>query len=269
MKKLTYLLIFVLCGQVLLLHAQTNTEQVAIPLSKPGQPGLLKLETIHGNLKVSAYEGNEVVLRIKGEEGRSRKKEEEKEGLRRISSGGLGLEAIEENNVVSVVAGVMDKPSEIDILVPRRFSLKLQTVNGKQVEVNGVRGEIEISNVNGDIILKNVQGSANLNTVNGNIQVSFDQVNPDSPMAFTNLNGDVEVSLPADTRFSVKAKTEHGEVYTDFDIKVRPSKERVQSSTSKGLYRVNIENWTQGDVNGGGPEFLFKSLNGDILIRKK
>lgn len=269
MKKLTYLLIFVLWGQAMLLKAQTSTEQVAIPLSKPGQPGLLKVETIHGKLTVSAYDGNEVVLRIKGQEGRSPRKEEEKEGLRRISSGGFGLEATEENNVVSVVASVMDKPSEIDIMVPQRFSLKLTTVNGKVVEVKGVKGEIEVNSVNGDIILENVQGSANVNTVNGNIRVDFQQVNPESPMAFTNLNGDVEVSLPADTRFSVKAKTERGEIYTDFDIKLRSSKERVQSSSKQGLYRVNIENWTQGDVNGGGPEFLFKSLNGDILIRKK
>jgi hypothetical protein len=39
----------------------------------------------------------------------------------------------------------------------------------------------------------------------------------------------------------------------EFDIKLRvPNKLLLQAST----------------VNSGGPEFLFKSLNGDIMIRK-
>ena len=269
MKKRYWILGLLLWGQALLLQAQSTTEQIAIPLSKPGEPGVLKVHMMHGNLQVKGYEGKEVVLRMQLPEEQA-SISPAKNGLRKITSNNFGLEAREENNVVSVESMLMQRNGNgnLEVLVPRRFSLKLQTVNGELVEVDGVNGEIEVSNVNGSIRLQNVEGSAMLNTVNGNINARFEKITPDVPMAFTNLNGTVEVSLPASASFSTKAKTEHGSVYTDFDMKLRQQKERVKTSTKGGVYRVNVDNWLQGDVNGGGPEFLFKSLNGDILIKK-
>lgn len=267
MKKIYIILSLLLWGQVLLLQAQTTEEQVAIPLSKPGQPGSLKVNMMYGNLKVQGYDGQEVVIRMQVPQNKV-EISNASNGLRKISNNSIGLEAREENNRVSIEANSHNKHSDMEILVPRQFSLNFQVVNGKQVEVREVNGEIVIENVNGGILMEDVQGSAILNTVNGNIKVSFIKITPNVPMSFTNLNGTVEVSLPASAKFSTKAKTEHGSVYTDFDIKLRAQQERVQSSSKQGVYRVNIENWVQGDVNGGGPEFLFKSLNGDIVIRK-
>lgn len=269
MKRRYWILSLLLWGQVLLLQAQNTTEQIAIPLSKPGEPGMLKVHMMHGNLRVSGYDGKEVVLRMQIPEEQAAIGKE-KNGLRKITNNGFDLEAREENNVVSVESMLPHQKGngDLEVMVPRRFSLKLQTVNGELVEVSNVSGELEVSNVNGGILLKDVEGSAVLNTVNGDIKVNFNKITPNVPMAFTNLNGTVEVSLPAAASFSTKAKTEHGSVYTDFDMKLRQPKERVQTSTKQGVYRVNIENWVQGDVNGGGPEFLFKSLNGDIMIKK-
>ena len=80
---------FILWAQVFLLQAQTLEEQIAIPLSRPGQAGNLKVNMIHGNLKVHGYNGKEVVIRIKGKGNDMEKPGKEKEGLRRISSEGF------------------------------------------------------------------------------------------------------------------------------------------------------------------------------------
>ena len=273
MKKIKWITSLFIVGQLMLwqvslLQAQTVQEQVAIPLSNPGKPGTLKVSMMQGDLLVKGYDGKEVVLRVEMPEMKN-SISQAKNGLRKISTNGMGLEVREQNNVVYIESMSHNGEGNMEVLVPRNFSLNLHTVNGEMVEVQGVNGEIVVDNVNGGILLKDVQGAAVLNTVNGDIGVSFDKVSSNAPMAFTNLNGKVEVALPASAAFSVKAKTEHGEVYTDFDMKLRQDKERVKTSNSKGVYRVNIENWVQGDVNGGGPEYLFKSLNGDILIRKK
>lgn len=267
MKKLYMILSFLLWGQVLLLQAQTTEEQIAIPLSKPAEPGSLKVSILYGNLKVQGYDGEEVVIRMQVPQNKV-EVSNAPNGLRKISNNSIGLEAREENNRVSIQTNAHNRQADMEVLVPRRFSLNLQTVNGQQLEVREVNGEIVIENVNGGILVEDVEGSAILNTVNGDIQVRFLKITPNVPMSFTNLNGKVEVSLPAGARFSTKAKTEHGSLYTDFDIKLRAQQERVQSSSKQGVYRMNIENWVQGDVNGGGPEFLFKSLNGDIVIKK-
>lgn len=267
MKKIYIMLFTLLWVQALIVEAQTREEQIAIPLSKPGQPGSLNVNILHGNLKIQGYDGKEVVVRMKVPDMKMALNNGDN-GLRRISHSGGGLEAREENNKVSIEVEATQKQVDLEIMVPRQFSLNLHTVNGDQVEVRDVNGEIVIDNVNGGILVEEVQGSAILNTVNGDIMVKFSKINPNVPMSFTNLNGKVEVSLPATAKFSVKAKTEHGGIYTDFDINLRPQQDRVQSGKKQGVYRVSIENWVQGDVNGGGPEFLFKSLNGDITIRK-
>lgn len=268
MKKIFYILSLLLWGQVLPLQSQTSGEQIAVPLSRPGQAGTLIVNIIHGNLKVQGYEGKEVVIRVQGGENQPLKPGREKEGLRRISSGGLGLEVREEENTVRVEASPMGRLDGLEIMVPYNFSLKLETVSADKVEVRGVRGEQEVNNVNGNILLEDVQGSAMVNTVNGDVVVHFAKVSPGVPMAFTNLHGNIEVNLPAKTAFSLKAKTEHGGVFTDFDISLQKTGDQLQTSRRQGVYKVSMENWTTGNINGGGPEYLMKSLHGDILIKK-
>jgi len=36
-----------------------------------------------------------------------------------------------------------------------------------------------------------------------------------------------------------------------------------------GTYKVVIDKWVQGDVNGGGAEISMRNYNGNIIIRKK
>lgn len=42
-----------------------------------------------------------------------------------------------------------------------------------------------------------------------------------------------------------------------------------KKETKSGTYKVVIDEWVKGDVNGGGPEFTMKNYNGDIIVRKK
>ena len=36
-----------------------------------------------------------------------------------------------------------------------------------------------------------------------------------------------------------------------------------------GKYRIRMDRGVYGSINGGGPEYLFQTMNGDILIHKK
>ena len=42
----------------------------------------------------------------------------------------------------------------------------------------------------------------------------------------------------------------------------------VTRSTQNGLNRVSTDDWTYGTVNGGGPEIMMKTMNGDIFLRQ-
>lgn len=246
-----------------------DSEQVAIPLSQPGKAGVLRVQSLHGGIKVEGYDGKEVVVRYITPERQKEQKPATVNGMRRISDNNVGLEIKEEQNEVEVKVNSWMNKADLNILVPRNFSLHLRTVNDGLVEVKGVQGELDISNVNGPILLHNVSGAAVVNTVNGEIEALFADNLPDAPMSFTNINGEIKIKLPARAKFNVKAKSQLGEVYTDFDMKMKQEPARASAAATGGTYRVKIENWVQGEVNGGGPEIYLKSLNGDIFIQKK
>jgi len=69
----------------------------------------------------------------------------------------------------------------------------------------------------------------------------------------------------------VKMKTQNGDIYTDFQIqKTKDPNSIIEEEThdKDGRYHVKIDRSYYGMINGGGPEFNFKTFNGDIVIRK-
>jgi DUF4097 and DUF4098 domain-containing protein YvlB len=162
-----------------------------------------------------------------------------------------------------------EKLRGITIKIPQGSTkIRLGTVQDGDIEVKDVSGEIEISNVNGSISATGISGSVVANTVNGEIIVKFKSVDPKAPMAFTSVNGKIDVLFPADIKGNVKLKSDRGEMYSDFDIAVDKTQPKVEKNTEDHYYSVKIEDWVYGKINGGGPEMMMKTMQGDIYIRK-
>ncbi|MDX1672529.1 MAG: DUF4097 family beta strand repeat-containing protein [Balneolaceae bacterium] len=268
MKKTTSIL-SALFISLLFCGSAAAQDQIAIPLSNPGQPGKLRLGLVRGSISVSGYDGNEVIIRYNNE---SKKEEEQKvteDGLRRITNNATGFEVTEDNNEVKINGITPMKEINFDLSVPRNFSLKLSLVNGEDITIENVNGEMEISHINGAVALVNVSGSASVNTVNGDITANFSRVSEGQPMAFTTLNGDIDVTLPDNAQLTAKMRSEWGDIYTDFDMDINRSGTNRNDNSDSGVFKVSINNWIYGDINGGGAEYLFKSMKGDIYIRKK
>ena len=86
-------------------------------------------------------------------------------------------------------------------------------------------------------------------------------------MSFSTMNGDIDVTLPANVKAKVKMKSDWGEVYSDFDIQVDTAPQKIEEK-DEGKYRISFEKYIMGTINGGGPEYTFKTYHGDIIIRK-
>ena len=248
-------------------------EQISVALTDPSKPGSLEVKLIRGSIHVVGYAGKEVVIDAVSKEGRDRNdesKDEAAKGLKRISSGrnGLDLTVEEEKNNVSIRVAIPKNPVHLTIKVPSNFNLRVGTINEGDVTVENVSGELEISNVNGAIQLTNVSGSVVANTVNGNLKAAFKAINQAAPMAFSTLNGSVDVTFPPTSKFDVKLKSDRGEVYSDFDIDVDKTAPKAVRTTREGMQKVSISDWVQGKVNGGGKEVMMKNMNGNIYVRK-
>lgn len=235
-------------------------EQLVVPLSAPGKPGLLKVKTVNGSITVLGYSGKDVIIDASAKD-RSRDDDDDDKprenigGLRRISGkAGFDITAEEKDNRVTVNSNSWQQPINLIIKVPQRFSLQIGTVNDGDILVENVTGELEVSNVNGDVVLRQVSGSAVANTVNGAIKASFKSVTGGSPMAFSTVNGDVDLTLPAAAKTALKLKSDQGEIYSDFDLVTDKAPSKVNRTTQNGVYRLNADGWTYGKLNGGGAE---------------
>lgn len=248
---------------------EESVELFSIPLSNPNEPGKLIVSQLAGSIDVIAYEGDEVIVKASFGNRKAHYKDDKKEksGLKRIQNSSLKIGGEEKNNVVQIINEQWNKTTNLEIKVPKRFSLKLATVNRGNIYVNGVTGDFEISNVNGEITMEDVGGSASADTVNGDIKVNFLSVTNGANMVFSSLNGDLDVAFPNATKADLKLKSEQGEIFTDFEMQVDKKKAIAKTDKSSSTYKVEIEQWVSGKINGGGPEMLFKTFNGDIIIR--
>lgn len=282
MIKITFCALLLSVLTVTSLVAQNDVkEQLVVPLSDPGKPGTLRVNLINGSINVVGYSGKDVVVDIvatgnrrgrndDGDRDRNRDRDQgASAGMKRINAGNpLDISAREKNNTVNIEANSINQPIDLTIKVPQQFNLRIGTVNHGEISVDNVSGELEVNNVNGAIELTNVSGSAVANTVNGVVKASFKSVNADTPMAFSTLNGNVDVTFPANAKLNVKLKSDRGDMYSDFDIDVDKTQSKVNRTNQNGMYRVSIDDWVQGKINGGGREIMMKNMNGNIYIRK-
>jgi DUF4097 and DUF4098 domain-containing protein YvlB len=258
--------------------AQTPPERVTVPLSDPGRPVTLEVEQVAGSITVKGYAGKDVIVEAVVRPGGERKGREAREarsapeGLKRIDAASTNLNVEEKGNRIKIETESWRTPTDITVQVPLETSVKLATVNSGEIRVEGIRGSLEVENVNGKITLTNVSGSVAAETVNGAINATLNQVTPDRPMSFTTVNGAIDVTLPPDIKARVKLMSENGEVFTDFDIAMQSNKADTQVTDDRskgGKYRIKLEKAIYGNINGGGPEYRFNTLNGAIYIRKK
>jgi hypothetical protein len=272
MRKRILAILFCLTLVAGLSDAQKQT--FAVPLSNPGQPAILEASVMMGSISVVGYEGSDVKVEVifeadgddEGDEDEDSKGD--RTGLRRIPSSSGGVTIEESDNKVEIGTDWSNEEVFMKIMVPFQTSVHLSGLNGDLVEVEGVTGNHELSHTNGEITALKMRGSVIANTTNGDVKIELLEADADKPMSFSSFNGDVEVILPVSINANLHMQTGQGDVYTDFDIEIQPSQPKVtQEHEGKG-YRVRMEKAVEGTIGGGGPEFRFKTFNGDIILRR-
>jgi len=276
-RNTAILIVFLFLAGILAFTQEGKTDRATVPFSDPSKPGFIEASVYNGSVIIRGYEGKEVIIEAKVREKLvSEEKEEEEEnekarGMRQISgASGTGLEVEEEDNVMEIDVSSMKQTVDLTIQVPYNTSMEVGSYNNGEVIIENITGAIEADNYNGKVLLTGISGSVVAHTYNGEVTVSFTQIDPDKPMSFSTWNGDVDVTFPAMVKANVKMKSEQGDVYSDFDIQIAqaPQKAVEDEREEGGGYKISFEKAVYGSINGGGPEYQFKTYHGDIFIRK-
>ena len=249
--------------------AQTTTDRITVPFSDPERPGTLRVKLLGGTVTIKGSSRRDVLFVANSQEARQvlrRRQQEPPPGMRRLTQpGGFGIE--ERDNEMSVSSGINRDGINLDIEIPMRTKLRVSTIDGG-VSVDSVDSEIEINTVDGAITLTNVGGSVVAHAVDGHINATVARVAPQAPMAFTSLNGDIDVTLPAAVKANLRLRSDQGDVFTDFDVQVTASASANRTQRNGRGVRIDLNRSIYGTVNGGGPDFELRTFDGNIYVRK-
>jgi hypothetical protein len=249
---------------------------VTVPLSDADRPASIEVSVVMGSITIRGTNRRDVLIESSSTTSaprRSRRQQDEPPtGLRRLTQN-TPFSVDSDRNRISIDVGSPARSVDFTIDVPMRTNLDLETVTGS-VSVEGVEGELEIESVNGPISLNNVGGSVVAHTVNGKLVATITRAAAQQPMAFTSLNGAVDVTLPAALKANLRLRSDQGDVYTDFDL------QQIRRDTSNqnpnpdvdvdrgGRRRIEVNNAIYGSINGGGPDFEMRTFNGNVYVRK-
>jgi DUF4097 and DUF4098 domain-containing protein YvlB len=251
-----------------LAQAQGGSDRIPVTLSDPSRPAHVKVSMVNGGITVKAYEGKEVVVEARV---RNRENSRNEGGPKRIAISSTGLSVEEENNEVNINTDSYMHPIDVTVSVPVHTSVKLRAVNDGDIVVTGVDGDLDVDDINGSVTLNNVAGSAVAHALNGHLHATFTKVDPQKAMAFSSLNGDIDVTFPADLKANVSIRSDQGDVFSDFDVQLKATAAQPVVEDGRGhggKYRVKIDKTVHGTINGGGPEIQFRNFQGQIYLRK-
>ena len=231
-----------------------------------GDAASLKLEitNLASELDIEGHASDEIVIEADGYRGIP----EKARGLKPLSASGedntdVGLYLNQSGNVVEI-SGVSRASFDASYLikVPERMKLKITSDhwNADDIEVEGVKNEIEIKANSSSIELEDVSGPFVLNSLNGEITIAVSDLSQTGPSSISSTNGDIDITMPGDSRADLDLSCLNGEIYTNLEVD-------LDGKSEENLQRIGGGMKASGKVNGGGAEVTIHALNGNIYLR--
>lgn len=221
----------------------------------------LILSTEGGDVEITPWHNNEVIVKIYGNEKSKEKME---------------FSFNSDNNSISVRGErkigwgfFSNLKLRYEIKVPEKFNLKVST-SGGDIKVGGVNGEINLNTSGGDIWADRVTGNLRANTSGGDIKIysndalvdartsggdiSLEYFGENKGIELRTSGGDIDIILPADFNASVDLSTSGGDVDCNFKLN------RVEKLSHSKII---------GEINNGGQKLIAKTSGGDIEVKRR
>jgi DUF4097 and DUF4098 domain-containing protein YvlB len=134
-----------------------------------------------------------------------------------------------------------------------RGSLNISGRNNS-VDVQHVQGDIRVDSSYQNVSIRDPRGAVTVTGRNGDLLLSFDAA-PQKDVSIDTRYANVTVALPSVSAFNIDARTQYGDVYSEFE----------------GLQvdRFNREREIRGQFGQSGPRLMITTRNGDIRLQKR
>lgn len=216
-------------------------------------------------VKIEGYNGDEVIIQASSgfEAPPDRAKGLKPLYYTAVDNSGIGLSVTPDASGLKIEKATR-KAIKYTIKLPRQVAVKFVETNwqgGSGLTISNMDGDLEIKTNNTHIVLNNITGPVVANTTSGEVTATFSTLAQGKPTAISSISGDVDITLPAAAKSNLKLRSINGEMYTDFDLGVKGSKD--------GLSKVGGMANVDGAINGGGVEMTLNTISSNIYIRKQ
>ncbi len=286
------------CSTLCLAQEFSETITKEYTFEKKTADNAVMIANINGNVKVSGYSGDKVLLEVKRTiyaktDARLEKgKQELKLGMvdradtlifyiedacntfgqnqkRRNNNGvfhngwGYNWNCNNDNDCRTVYDYRMD----FTVKVPSGVHVLVSTINEGNVEVENVKGVVDANNINGSIRLTNLVREAEASTINGDVDIDY-TVNPSKDCRFYSLNGDINANFVKGLAASLSFESFNGNFYTNIDKMEQLPASVEKSNKGEGIrYKVNGNRYKVG--TGGAAYLDFETFNGNVYLKEK
>ncbi len=245
--------------------AEIVTESFEVPLTDVARRGLLRVDVNHGSVSVRGVDRSTVGLEVAVEAASAN--QERSDGLAAVPNAHLDLDIRELDNRVEVQSH-SGRHLDLTIEVPREFDVEIRLYVSSEtgLSVTGLSGVVESRIAEGPIRLLRLSGAAVVHTDDGELEVELLAAAAGQPMSFTTARGDIDVTLPAELGATATIESDTGNVYSDFELV--PIRQKPKASRAAPGFSARLGGLVKYELNGGGLAVTFKSLRGDVRIRR-
>jgi hypothetical protein len=155
---------------------------------------------------------------------------------------------------VREVSGTTHFVSQRSDITLGHLSGRLELDSG-QLQVSDVGGAVKIASREKDVQIENVAGRVDVQDTKGKIEVTYTSP-PREDVNITNDTGEVELTLPPHSSFSISATSRSGEAHSEFEDS------GVHSTDDSGTGRLS------GSVGSGRPKITVVTSYGAIILHK-
>lgn len=160
-----------------------------------------------------------------------------------------------------------DYKLDFTIKVPAGIHVAVSTVNDGDILVENVKGSVDADNINGSIKLTNLVREAAASTINGDVDIEY-TANPSKDCRFYTLNGDINATFQRGLAASLSFESFNGSFYTNIDNMTKLPAQVVKSTKGEGIkYKVTGNRYQIG--KGGAAYLDFETFNGDVYLKEK
>jgi len=285
--KIKLVTLLLCCAGVMNAQQKEETIKKQITLSGDVSEYTLHALNINGPIEVSGYDGNTITIAVK-KIIKANSNDEVEKGMKEftfmvsqkgdqilvrpeapfIQYNDDGEGGFQMNGCGNKYGPKYDFYGEYEIKIPRNMMVKVSTINRGDILVSNVQTDVlEVNNINGAITLDKVSGQSTIGTINGNIDVVYVK-NPRAKSSYSTINGKITLHCLKNLGANVSFESMHGDFYTDFDVtSVRSNTTKTKNKKRNNVAFV-IKSKPLMTIGKGGTLYDFKTLNGDVYIKK-